>query len=162
MFGDRAHGTIRQQYLILKTGFFLAIELFLFPIVCGLLLDFSTMRLPSLSSILGSMEYTWLNPVSSIFVYWFIGMMFMVMFTWLITNCRDILRPGVMWFIRDPNDPQFHPIKEIIQRPIGSQLKKLGTSATMYALIIIIGVGGVAQAIHYFGHDFLPLQMNLS
>ncbi|KAI8331189.1 hypothetical protein BC941DRAFT_439221 [Chlamydoabsidia padenii] len=162
IFGERAHGTIRQQYLILKTGFFLAIELFLFPIVCGALLDFSTMPLPSLSTIWGSLEHTWMNPVSSVFTYWFAGMVFMVMFTWLITNCREILRPGVMWFIRDPNDPQFHPIKEIIQRPIGSQLKKLGTSATMYALIIIIGVGGVAQVIHYFGHDFLPLQLNLS
>ncbi|ORZ19049.1 hypothetical protein BCR42DRAFT_450178 [Absidia repens] len=162
MFGDSAQRTVRQQYLILKTGMFLTIELFVFPIACGILLDLSTMSAMNLPSAWDRFEYILSNPVSSMFVYWFVGTMFMLMFAWLITNCRSILRPGVMWFIRDPNDPQFHPIREIIQRPVWNQLQKIGTSAAMYSLIILIGVGGVVQIIHYFGQEFSLLQWNLT
>lgn len=28
---------------------------------------------------------------------------------------RDVVRPGVLWFLRDPSDPNFNPLKEMIE-----------------------------------------------
>ncbi|KAI9309474.1 hypothetical protein BJ944DRAFT_258460 [Cunninghamella echinulata] len=163
IFGDRAEGTLRQQFLILKVGMFLTIELFMFPVACGILLNISIMPL---FSVTGSkwrvIQYILDFPVTATFVHWIIGTSFMFLFALLITSCRNILRPGVMWFIRDPNNPQFHPIKEIVERPVWDQLKKLGASGIMYTIIVIVGVGGVIHAIPFLIKDMLPLQWNSS
>ncbi|CAO3594460.1 unnamed protein product [Absidia cylindrospora] len=163
MFGDRAQETLRQQYLILKVGIFLVFELFVFPCFCGILLDVSTLSLLDFSSsIWRRLDHIHSNMMTSMFVYWFLGSGFMLMFAWLITRCRDILRPGVFWFISDHNDPQFHPIKEIIQRPVWNHLEKLAISAAMYTTIIVIGIGGVVQPIDYLGRNYLPREWNLA
>jgi len=86
----------------------------------------------------------------------------MFLFAVLVTLCRDIVRPGVMWFIRDPNDPQFHPIREIVERPIFFQFKKIGASALIYLTVIIVGVGGVVHFIDTVAGQILPLRWNLS
>lgn len=163
VFGDRAQGTLRQQYLILKVGMFLIIELFMFPVVCGILLDFSVMPLFSVTaSKWRVIQYIMEFPLSSTFIHWIIGTAFMFLFALLITSCRTILRPGVMWFIRDPNNPQFHPIKEIVERPVWDQLKKLGASGIMYTIIVVVGVGGIIHAIPFLIKDMLPLHWNSS
>jgi len=66
-----------------------------------------------------------------------------------------------MWFIRDPNDPQFHPIKEILERPVWTQLKKIGTSGIMYSAMIVFGVGSVIYFIHVFVKGILPINLPL-
>ncbi|CAO3639531.1 unnamed protein product [Cunninghamella blakesleeana] len=163
VFGDRAQGTLRQQYLILKVGMFLIIELFMFPVVCGILLDFSVMPLFSVTaSKWRVIQYMMEFPLSSTFIHWIIGTAFMFMFALLITSCRHILRPGVMWFIRDPNNPQFHPIREIVEKPVWDQLKKLGASGIMYTIIVVVGVGGIIHAIPFLIKDMLPLHWNSS
>ena len=48
-----------------------------------------------------------------------------------------------MWFIKDPSDQNFHPIRDILDRPIFVQLRKLTISAFMYAVVISCGVGGI-------------------
>ena len=45
-------------------------------------------------------------------------------FAMFVSMCRDIVRAGTLYFIRDPNDPQFHPIREILERPTLHQLTK--------------------------------------
>jgi E3 ubiquitin-protein ligase DOA10 len=51
--GRTVQQAIRQQGIILKVAFFISIELVLFPIVCGILLDISTLPLIG-SLVLGS------------------------------------------------------------------------------------------------------------
>ncbi|KAG0163998.1 hypothetical protein DFQ28_010942 [Apophysomyces sp. BC1034] len=161
-FGRTAQEAIRQQGIILKVGMFIAIELLLFPIMCGLLLDLSTMPLFSNATIWNRVAYLQSHPLSSVFLHWFLGTGFMFLFAVLVTVCREIVRPGVMWFIRDPNDPQFHPIKEIVERPVLTQLQKIGASGIMYAIVIAVGVGGVVGCVDLVTDNFLPLRWNLS
>ncbi|KAI7906868.1 uncharacterized protein BX663DRAFT_547977 [Cokeromyces recurvatus] len=161
-FGRTAQEIIRQQSMIFKVGMFITIELVLFPIVCGFLLDFSTLPLFKAVTLLSRLSYLQTHPIPSIFLHWFLGTGFMFLFAVFVTTCRETVRPGVMWFIRDPNDPQFHPIREIIERPILFQFKKIGASALIYLTVILIGVGSVVHLLDVVDCQILPLRWNLS
>ena len=161
-FGRSARQVIRQQGIILKVAMFIAIELLLFPIVCGILLDLSSMSLFKEATMESRVEYLQSHPVASIFLHWFLGTAFMFFFAILVTICREIVRPGVLWFIRDPNDPQFHPIKEIVERPVLTQLQKIGASGVTYACVIVAGVGGIVWCLGIAGKNILPLHWNMS
>ncbi|KAL7320005.1 hypothetical protein PS15m_003077 [Mucor circinelloides] len=160
--GRTAQEAIRHQGIIFKVGMFITIELVMFPIVCGFLLDLSALPLFKSASFVSRLVYLKSHPVPSVFLHWFLGTGFMFLFAVLVTLCRDIVRPGVMWFIRDPNDPQFHPIREIVERPIFFQFKKIGASALIYLTVIIVGVGGVVHFIGTVAGQILPLRWNLS
>ncbi|RHZ59499.1 hypothetical protein Glove_363g39 [Diversispora epigaea] len=153
---------LRQQGIVLKVAFFVAIELIIFPIICGILLDLSTLPLFSEASPTSRLEFYFDSPLTSTFLHWFTGTAFMFHFAVFVSLCRDIVRNGVMWFIRDPNDPQFHPIKEILERPVWTQLKKIGASGIMYSAMIVCGLGSVIYFIRYAFNGILPLQWSFS
>lgn len=35
-------------------------------------------------------------------------------FASLVLKLREVLRDGALWFLRNPNDPDFNPIKEML------------------------------------------------
>lgn len=79
-----------------------------------------------------------------------VGTTFMFQFAVFIALIRDILRPGVLWFIRDPNDPNFNPMRDIYRRPFFNQLRKLFIGVCLYSIIIIGSVGGTIGMIYYW------------
>lgn len=85
----------------------------------------------------------------------------MYQFAILLATCREILRPGCMWFIKDPQDPTFHPIKDILDRPTLAQLRKLSLSAIMYAVVVTVGVGGIIQFLKFIAPSMLPLRWKM-
>lgn len=48
----------------------------------------------------------------------------------------QLCRKGVMFFIRDPNDPSFKPVENIIEQPALGQARKIGTSLIMYVSLV--------------------------
>ncbi|KAI9477792.1 MAG: hypothetical protein EXX96DRAFT_568239 [Benjaminiella poitrasii] len=167
--GRTARQIIRQLGIFLKVLFFITIELTLFPLGCGLLLDAVGLSLfykigggggaaGHLLAIHRRITFLRENMTSSIFMHWAVGTGFMFLFTSMVTFCRDIVRPGVIWFIRDPNDPQFNPIKELVERPFLTQLQKIGASAVIYGFVIEVGVGGLVAAIGSIFDGILPLK----
>lgn len=68
------------------------------------------------------------------------------------------MRPGAMWFIKDPQDQNFHPIRDILERPTLTQLRKLLVSALMYAIVVALGVGSVASLLFLGFSSILPLR----
>ncbi|KAG2174812.1 hypothetical protein INT43_005874, partial [Umbelopsis isabellina] len=159
--GRALQQALRQQGAILKITFFIGIELMLFPLGCGMLLDFATLPLFPGSTVATRFAFWQSNPGIWTFFHWLLGTMFMFHFAVFVTLCREVVRPGVMWFIRNPNDPQFHPIKEILERPVMFQLRKIGVSALLYASLILFGIGTVVAAISHFGGTILPLRMSM-
>ena len=47
------------------------------------------------------------------FMHWLFGMVYVFYFASFILLLREILRPGVLWFLRNLNDPDFNPIQEV-------------------------------------------------
>jgi E3 ubiquitin-protein ligase MARCH6 len=45
------------------------------------------------------------------------------------------VRPGVLWFLRNPNDPNFQPVKEMVDQPLAHHTRRIAMSAVLYALI---------------------------
>ncbi|ORY93848.1 hypothetical protein BCR43DRAFT_551551 [Syncephalastrum racemosum] len=141
--GTGVNDILRQQGVFLKVFFFIVLELVVFPTVCGILIDLATLPLFVDATVASRWAFFRENPYSGTFLHWFVGTGFMFHFAVFVTLCREIVRPGVMWFIRDPNDPQFHPVQEMIERPILTLMRKIGASAMMYSILIVAGIGTV-------------------
>ena len=80
------------------------------------------------------------------------------MFAILLGGCRQIMRSGAMWFIKDPQNQNMHPIRDILERPTFTHLYKLLQSAIMYALVVVCGVGNVAFVVQVFTPTLLPFR----
>lgn len=50
-------------------------------------------------------------PGTSLFIHWMFGMVYVYYFASFIVLLREVLRPGVLWFLRNLNDPDFSPIQ---------------------------------------------------
>ena len=48
------------------------------------------------------------------FLHWLAGMIFIFYFASFVILLREVLRPGVLWFLRNLNDQNFHPIQEVM------------------------------------------------
>ncbi|GAN04618.1 conserved hypothetical protein [Mucor ambiguus] len=156
--GETIQDLIRQQGIFLKVLMFILIELVVFPTVCGFLLDMATLPLFVNASFASRYAFHWRSPYSSYFLHWFLGTGVLFYFAIFITVCREIIRPGVMWFIRDPNDPQFHPVQEMVERPLPNLLHKISQSALIYSVMLVFGVGTVTYSLAYTGVVF-PLRL---
>lgn len=136
-----------ESEVIGKVVFILSIELLSFPIFCGILLKFSILPVFETISIPLMIESDMSRPVLSIFLYWVMGTSYMFLFTLFVTMCRKIMRPGVLFFLRDSNDPDYKPIDDMLEKGLFVQLGKIGISAVLYAIIIVMGIGAVTLTV---------------
>ncbi|KAG0174690.1 hypothetical protein DFQ30_003160 [Apophysomyces sp. BC1015] len=155
--GNSFNEIIRQQGVFLKVFFFIVLELVVFPTICGALLDLATLPLFNDASLSSRWAFVQQSPYSGCFLHWFVGTGFMFHFAVFVTLCREVVRPGVMWFIRDPNDPQFHPVQEMIERPVFTLLRKISSSAVMYSTLIVMGIGSVTVVVSSYSSIY-PLR----
>ncbi|KAJ3316508.1 hypothetical protein HDU76_001746, partial [Blyttiomyces sp. JEL0837] len=132
----------------LKFTFFITIELGMFPTFCGVLIDLCTLPVFGPSATIASRwAFYKAFPWTSWFFHWLAGTTFMFQFAIYISTVRKIVRPGVVWFIRDPDDPDFHPMQDIVEKPILVQLRKLTFGVLTYAIMVVGTVGGVVLLI---------------
>ena len=47
------------------------------------------------------------------FLHWLAGMIFIFYFASFVVLLREVFRPGVLWFLRNLNDQNFHPIQDV-------------------------------------------------
>ncbi|KAJ2686112.1 hypothetical protein IWW39_003851 [Coemansia spiralis] len=127
-----AYAQARVVVLMAKIAYFIFVELALFPALCGLCVTTSVAPVLQLPALWAGGAWAW----GRVAVYWVVGLGFMIHFARFVLYCRQILRPGVLWFIRDPNDPAFHPMREILEDRMAPQQYKIGRSAVMYCGII--------------------------
>ena len=50
---------------------------------------------------------------TAMFLHWLVGMVYVFYFASFVLLLREVLRPGVLWFLRNLNDPDFHPVQEV-------------------------------------------------
>ncbi|CEH11720.1 Protein involved in mRNA turnover and stability [Ceraceosorus bombacis] len=146
-----------QQLLLLKVILFTVIEVVCFPLGCGVLLDLCTMPLWEGVTMATRWRHFQSAPFSIGFTTWVAGTLWMYVFAQFISTTRSMLRPGVMCWIRNGDDPAFQPIREIIERRSFLQLKKIGISACLYATVLSSTVGCAVYFTRYCLCGFLPL-----
>ncbi|KAK3295221.1 uncharacterized protein B0H64DRAFT_142412 [Chaetomium fimeti] len=134
---------LNQASGVMKVLLIISIEMLVFPLYCGMLLDVALLPLFEHTTFKSRLMFTINYPVTSIFVHWFIGTGYMFHFALFVSMCRKIMRKGVLYFIRDPDDPDFHPIRDVLERSVTTQLRKILFSAFVYGALVIVCLGGV-------------------
>jgi len=150
--------TLRQAGGVLKVILIISIEMLVFPLYCGLLLDVAFLPLFGGASITTRLAFAASKPYSFCFMHWFVGTCYMFHFALFVGMCRKILRKGVLWFIRDPDDPTFHPVRDVLERNVTTQLRKIAFSALVYGALVILGLGGVIWTIGKLFTGIFPVQ----
>ncbi|GBE86611.1 hypothetical protein SCP_0904900 [Sparassis crispa] len=159
--GRAVRSAVRQQLIVVKVASFIIVELVIFPLGCGVMLDLSATWLMPQGDMRDRLAFLRLAPITTTFYHWVMGTMFMYHFAVLLAGCRAIMRPGSMWFIKDPQDQNFHPIRDILERPTLVQVRKLLVSAVMYGFVVSASVGTVSGVLRLFSGTVLPFRWRI-
>ena len=149
---------LQQAGGVLKVILIISIEMLAFPLYCGLLLDLALLPLFQNATLLTRWQFTRSSPWTSGFVHWFIGTCYMFHFALFVSMCRKIMRKGVLYFIRDPDDPTFHPVRDVLERSVTTQLRKIAFSALVYGGLVIVCLGGVIWTLSRTTVGILPIR----
>ncbi|KAF2398028.1 hypothetical protein EJ06DRAFT_532394 [Trichodelitschia bisporula] len=164
--GQQVEGVIvdllQQAGGVLKVILIISIEMIAFPLFCGLLLDLALMPLFEGATVASRISFTIASPWTSGFVHWFVGTCYMFHFALFVSMCRRIMRTGVLYFIRDPDDPTFHPVRDVLERNVIIQLRKIAFSAIVYGALIVVCLGGVVWGLWYSCEGLLPIHWSSS
>lgn len=148
---------LQQAGGVLKVILIISIEMLAFPLYCGLLLDLAMLPLFKNATLYTRWQFARESPWTSGFVHWFIGTCYMFHFALFVSMCRKIMRKGVLYFIRDPDDPTFHPVRDVLERSVTTQLRKIAFSALVYGALVVICLGGVVWTLSRVTSDVLPI-----
>ncbi len=87
---------LNQASGVLKVILIIGIEMLVFPLYCGLLLDAALLPLFEDTTLTSRILFTLNYPLTSIFVHWFVGTGYMFHFALFVSMCRKIMRKGVL------------------------------------------------------------------
>lgn len=99
---------LNQASGVMKVILIIGIEMLVFPLYCGLLLDIGLLPLFENTTIMSRVMFTVNYPLTSIFVHWFVGTGYMFHFALFVSMCRKIMRKGVLCKFM-PLQPCFPP-----------------------------------------------------
>lgn len=98
--GQRIEGIIaevlQQAGGVMKVILIIGIEMIVFPLYCGSLLDVALLPLFDNATIASRIDFTSSSPLTSLFVHWFIGTCYMFHFALFVSMCRKVMRSGVL------------------------------------------------------------------
>ncbi|KAI4738606.1 hypothetical protein E4T50_10943 [Aureobasidium sp. EXF-12298] len=142
---------LKQAGGVFKVILIISIEMLAFPLYCGMLLDSALLPLFENASFASRLAFASRSPWLFVFLHWFIGTCYMFHFALFVSMCRKILRSGVLYFIRDPDDPTFHPVRDVLERSVTTQLRKIAFSGAIYGGLVIVCLGGAIWGTSRFG-----------
>lgn len=104
----------------LQVSLLTVVELGILPLICGWWLDICSLSM--FDATLKDREASFrLAPGTDLFIHWLVGMVYVYYFASFILLLREVLRPGVLWFLRNLNDPDFSPIQVCAGEILGSE-----------------------------------------
>lgn len=127
---------LRYLATFVKIVVLIVFEFGIFPLGCGWWLDICTLKL--LNSTLESRaafcrEFPWTCTAG----HWFLGIFYMVHVSLFVSLLREVLRPELLWFLRNPDDPDFRPFRELVEKPLSRHARRMCLSVCIYAPLIL-------------------------
>ncbi|BFZ59676.1 hypothetical protein YB2330_000690 [Saitoella coloradoensis] len=157
---DQTNAVLISLRNVLKVFVILSIELIFFPVYSGILVDLATiLALGPEVTLMSRWQFAVANPWTSGFLHWFSGTVYMFQIATFLSMTRSVLRTGVLYFIRDPNDTSFSPFQEIATKPFLAQLRKIGISSMIYLIWIFICLGSALTITRFCVPGVLPLHL---
>ncbi|XP_050073664.1 E3 ubiquitin-protein ligase MARCHF6 [Anopheles maculipalpis] len=146
-------------YIVVKVSLLSVVEIGVLPLVCGWWLDICS--LPMFDATLKDRKASFkVAPGTSLFIHWMFGMVYVYYFASFIVLLREVLRPGVLWFLRNLNDPDFSPIQEMIHLSILRHMRRLISSATIFGSAVLLMLWAPIQILKTFWPTFLPYTLS--
>merc|ERR1712088_243577 len=144
-------------YVVVKVALLLVAEILAFPVICGWWLDICSLSLFD-ATLKDRVQSFTTAPWASVFVHWLVGMVYVFYFASFVILLREVLRPGVLWFLRNLNDPDFNPIQEMIHLSIARHLRRFCASLVMFGTSILVMLYLPSRIIKKSIPNFLPYQ----
>ncbi|MCO5559734.1 hypothetical protein L7F22_013336 [Adiantum nelumboides] len=139
---------LRYMLTMLKVAFLLLVELGVFPLLCGWWLDICTLSMLG-GSVANRLTFFWASPLTSSLLHWLVGIVYMLHISIFVSLLREVLRPGVLYFLRDPADPNYNPFHDLVEDPIHKHARRVLLSVVVYGSLVVMLI-------------FLPVKLALS
>ncbi|GFG38068.1 hypothetical protein Cfor_10645 [Coptotermes formosanus] len=147
-------------YVVVKVSLLSVVEIGVLPLICGWWLDICSLSM--FDATLRDRESSFrLAPGTSMFIHWLVGMVYVYYFASFILLLREVLRPGVLWFLRNLNDPDFSPIQEMIHLPIVRHIRRLLASAVIFGTAVLLMLWLPVRILRVVWPSFLPYTVAL-
>ncbi|XP_039698711.1 E3 ubiquitin-protein ligase MARCHF6 isoform X2 [Pteropus medius] len=147
-------------YIVVKVSLLVVVEIGVFPLICGWWLDICSLEM--FDATLRDRELSFQSaPGTTMFLHWLVGMVYVFYFASFILLLREVLRPGVLWFLRNLNDPDFNPVQEMIHLPIYRHLRRFILSVIVFGSIVLLMLWLPIRIIKSLLPSFLPYNVML-
>ena len=148
-------------YVTVKVSLLSVFELGIFPLVCGWWLDICS--LPMFGAKLEDRENSLKSaPGTFMFFHWLVGMIYVFYFASFILVLREVLRPGVLWFLQNLNDPEFNPIQEMIHLPIVGHTRRFLASLVLFGSTVLLMIWFPVMIVKKTIPGLIPYNVSLS
>ncbi|XP_013140225.1 PREDICTED: E3 ubiquitin-protein ligase MARCH6 [Papilio polytes] len=150
-----AKRTLGFCYVVVKVALLSVVEIGVIPLVCGWWLDLCSLSMfdATLKDRESSLHAA---PWTLMFIHWLVGMVYVYYFASFILLLREVLRPGVLWFLKNLNDPDFSPVQEMIHLSVWSHIRRLIVSAMIFGTAVLFMLWLPIRVIKYVLPGFLP------
>ncbi|XP_059314009.1 probable E3 ubiquitin ligase SUD1 isoform X1 [Lycium ferocissimum] len=152
---------MRHLMTMIKVAFLLVIELGVFPLMCGWWLDVCTIRMFG-KSITQRVEFFSVSPLASSLVHWVVGIVYMLQISIFVSLLRGVLRTGVLYFLRDPADPNYNPFRDLIDDPVHKHARRVLLSVAVYGSLIVMLVYLPVKLAMRIAPSIFPLDISVS
>uniref|UniRef100_A0A3B3RU22 E3 ubiquitin-protein ligase MARCHF6 n=1 Tax=Paramormyrops kingsleyae TaxID=1676925 RepID=A0A3B3RU22_9TELE len=157
---QRSRRLLGVCYIVVKVSLLVVVEIGIFPLICGWWLDICSLEMFDAS--LKDRELSFDSaPGTTMFLHWLVGMVYVFYFASFILLLREVLRPGVLWFLRNLNDPDFNPVQEMIHLPIYRHLRRFILSVVVFGSIVLLMLWLPIRIIKLVVPNFLPYNVML-
>ncbi|RUS79521.1 hypothetical protein EGW08_012719 [Elysia chlorotica] len=148
-------------YVVVKVKLLVVMEIGAFPLICGWWLDICSLSMFDAS--LSDRQASFLSsPGTSMFIHWLVGMVYVFYFASFILLTREVLRPGVLWFLRNLNDPEFNPIQEMIHLCVFRHFRRFIASVVIFGSAVLLMLWLPIKVIRMVFPGFLPYRVVVS
>ncbi|BHF75868.1 E3 ubiquitin-protein ligase march6 [Sparganum proliferum] len=148
-------------YIYLKVAIIAFIEFGVFTVFCGLWIDACSLGMfdASVAQRVRAFNYA---PLVFAFIHWTMGLMYIFYVSSLFFFVRDVLRPGVLWFLQDFNDPDYKPVQEMISVPVHTYIQRLMVNVSLTGLAVVLSLWLPTIIVQKLLPGFLPFQFSLA
>ncbi|KAG7166308.1 E3 ubiquitin-protein ligase MARCH6-like 2, partial [Homarus americanus] len=139
---NRSKRVLGLCYVVVKVALLSVVEIGVFPLIGGWWLDICSLSL-----------FDATLKVRMVYVFYFASFILLL---------REVLRPGVLWFLRNLNDPDFNPVQEMIHLPIVRHTRRFLASMVIFGSTVLLMLWLPIKIIHGLWPSFLPYHITLS
>ncbi|KAK1414506.1 hypothetical protein QVD17_30252 [Tagetes erecta] len=152
---------MKHLVTMIKVAFLLVVELGVFPLMCGWWIDICTIRMFG-KSIAHRVDFFSVSPLASSLIHWAVGIVYMLQISIFVSLLRGVLRSGVLYFLRDPADPNYNPFRDLIDDPVHKHARRVLLSVAVYGSLIVMLVFLPVKLAMRMAPSVFPIDISIS